>query len=281
MPEQYQTKRFGRLPSPRSFKDFTPETPTITRLLGSEPRATSATSIDLRPNCSPIRNQLDIGSCVAFACCGLVEYYQKKSKKAYLQMSPLYVYKMARHMLKWTGDTGLFIKSGMSALAHFGAPKEADWPYDTSEYETMPTWDVGAIAANYQALKYFRLDAYPYTKPESILTRIKSYIAAGNPSVFGFSCFESIFDDNTGDIAFPSQNENVIGGHAVLAVGYDDNLQIRGSSTRGAFLIRNSWGTGWGRNGYGFLPYQYVLQGLADEFWIMTSAEFLDAAKTE
>lgn len=279
MPEQYQIKRLGRLPAPRSIRDFTPETPAIKKLV-TEPKATTAAQVDLRKDCSPIRDQLDIGSCVAFACCGLVEYYQKKVKKDFLVMSPLYVYKMARHMLKWEGDTGLFIKSGISALAHFGAPKESDWPYDTSEYETMPTWDIGAIAANYQALKYFRLDAYPYSQPQSILTRIKSYIAAGNPSVFGFSCFESLFDDNSGDIPFPSQSENVIGGHAVLAVGYDDNLAIKGAQTRGALMIRNSWSTQWGREGYGFLPYDYVLQGLADEFWILTSAEWLDAAKT-
>ena len=281
MPEEYRIKRFGRLPAPRSIRDFTPETPAITRLLGSEPKATAAPMVDLRKDCTPIRDQQDLGACVAFACCGLVEYYQKKVKKAYLQMSPLFVYKLARHMLGWEGDTGLFIKSGMSALAHFGAPKESDWPYDPPAFEEMPPWTVGAIAQNYQALKYFRLDSYPYSQPTSILTRIKSYIAAGNPSVFGFSCFESLFDDNSGGIPFPSPTENIIGGHSVVAVGYDDNLAIKGSQTRGALIIRNSWSTQWGIEGYGFLPYDYVLQGLADEFWVLTSAEWLDAAKLE
>lgn len=91
------------------------------------------------------------------------------------------------------------------------------------------------------------------------------------------------FEADGGKIPFPCDGEKVEGGHAVVAVGYDDNLEISnpgcdGSSTTGALLIRNSWGTAWGQDGYGWLPYQYVEAGLAEDWWVVKN-EWVDTGR--
>jgi C1A family cysteine protease len=100
--------------------------------------------------------------------------------------------------------------------------------------------------------------------------------------MFGFTVYNSINQANaSGQIPFPYAGDTVVGGHAIMAIGYDDNLTIKHSNpaapaTQGALMIRNSWGTGWGANGYGWLPYEYVLRGLAVDWWCMLKSEWVD-----
>jgi C1A family cysteine protease len=101
--------------------------------------------------------------------------------------------------------------------------------------------------------------------------------------MFGFTVYAGIERPaSPGEIPFPSPRENVRGGHAVVAAGYDDAREIRnpvdGAVTTGAFLVRNSWGRSWGEDGYGWLPYAYALRGLAEDWWVMTSAEWVDSS---
>ncbi|MDH7599861.1 MAG: C1 family peptidase, partial [Sedimentisphaerales bacterium] len=108
------------------------------------------------------------------------------------------------------------------------------------------------------------------SKPEAVLHSLKTYLAKGFPFIFGFSVYNSIEQaEANGKIPFPSPRERMEGGHAVMAVGYDDTLEITNKfgnlKTKGALLIRNSWGTTWGDHGYGWLPYDYVLRGLAED----------------
>ena len=99
-------------------------------------------------------------------------------------------------------------------------------------------------------------------------------LASSLPVMFGFTVYESIKGATDGKIPYPVRGESILGGHAVLAVGYDDNLTI--GDMVGAFLIRNSWGESWGENGYGWLPYEYVLGGLAQDWWCLVKAEWID-----
>jgi C1A family cysteine protease len=184
-------------------------------------------------------------------------------------------------MLHWTGDTGAFLRSTMGAMALFGVPPEEYWPYVIADYEKEPPAFCYAFAQSYQALSYYRLDP-PGTTKTALLNHIKTNIAGGLPSMFGFTVYASYTQGNsTGKIPYPTSNEKIVGGHAVVAVGYDDNMKIKNTNTgatetKGAMLIRNSWGTTWGDNGYGWLPYDYVLKGLAIDWWSMLKAGWID-----
>ncbi|MEH2165615.1 MAG: C1 family peptidase [Nostoc sp.] len=245
---------------------------------------------DLREWCSPIEEQGNLKSCTAIAGVALVKYFQKKAMGEDMHASSLFLYKVARKLMHLTGDTGASTRFTMKAMALFGILPEEYWPYEIENFDEEPSAFCYAYAQNYQALQYFRLDL-PKLPKEQALVQIKAFLAAGFPAMFGFTTYSSIFNKKTvetGNILYPSVGEKILGGHAVVAVGYDDNKEIEHPNynsnnnsnencpPKGAFLIRNCWGEDWGEDGYGWLPYEYVLQGLATDWWSLLKNEWID-----
>ena len=275
----------GWLPDYPDFRDYTEGHEEISRLLATtKPMKRGAkvpSSIDLRGWCSPVEDQGSLGSCTAHAGVGIVEYYEKRAFGKYIDASRLFLYKTTRDLLRLTGDTGAFLRSTMGALILFGVPPEEYHPYNISDFDKEPTAFCYAFAQNYQTIKYFRHDP-PGTSKDVLLERIRTYLSTGHPSMFGFTVYSSISQsDKTGKIPFPCKGEKILGGHAVAVIGYDDKMKIttagsRKAETTGALLIRNSWGKGWGEGGYGWLPYEYVLKGLAEDFWSILKKEWID-----
>lgn len=250
--------------------------------VGKPSRAKQPASTDLREWCSPIEDQGQIGSCTANAGVAIVEYFEKRAFGKHIDASRLFLYKVTRNLMKETGDTGAYLRSAMGSLVLFGVPPEEYWPYNVQDFDVEPPAFCYSFAQNYQAIKYYRLDP-PGTSPEVLLNRIKTNLIAGLPSMFGFTVYSSIAqaDGNAGKIPYPTAGERIEGGHAVAAFGYDDTIKIqntnpKGIETTGAFLIRNSWGTGWGDHGYGWLPYDYVTTGLAVDWWSMIKGEWVN-----
>lgn len=186
------------------------------------------------------------------------------------------------------GDSGAWLRSAMGALVLFGVPDEKYFPYSLDGKTVNPDWDkepdsfLYAMAKNYTTINYFCYDPLGKKNNEKeVLRTVKKYLAAGIPSMFGFFGFPSFEDsDSPGAIPYPCKNENAEWGHAVMAVGYDDDKEIINTrcnkKTKGAILIRNSWGTSWGEEGYGWIPYDYVIDGLAQDFWSILSMEWVD-----
>jgi C1A family cysteine protease len=290
-------RRMGWLPDYPDFRDYTEETEAVQDLLhpetaarpGGASRKRAATkaaalppAVDLRDWCSPVEDQGALGSCTAHAGVGIIEYYERKAFGRHTDASRLFLYKVTRNLMKAKGDTGAYLRSTTGAMVLFGVPPEEYWPYTDSEkaFDREPNAFTYAFAANFQTIKYFRHDP-PNTAPGKLLTQLKTYRAKGHPAMFGFTVYNSIEQaDQTGRIPYPSPKEKNEGGHAVAAVGYDDKMKIQNkhnkAQTTGALLIRNSWGAGWGEGGYGWLPYDYVLKGLAEDFWTILKKEWID-----
>ena len=238
-------------------------------------KTVSTGSVSLVEWFSPIEDQGSLGSCTANAGVGLVEYFEKRANQKYIDASRLFLYKTSRNLMHETGDNGAYLRSTMGALVLFGVPPEEYWPYKIADFDKEPTAFCYAFAQNYQSMTYYRLDPSGTSKTD-LLNLIKTNLASGLPSMFGFTVYSSIDQAaTTGKIPYPAAGEKIVGGHAIVAAGYDDKMVIKNAKP-GALLIRNSWGTGWGDNGYGWLPYDYVLNGLAVDWWSLLKNEWID-----
>lgn len=213
-------------------------------------------SIDLSKKCPPVYDQGQLGSCTANAIAAAIEFDQKKR----FVPSRLFIYYNERAIEGTVGsDSGAQIRDGIKTVATLGAPPEKEWPYVISAFTEKPPAQAFAKAKMDLVTLYQRLI--------QDLNTMKGCLASGFPFVFGFTVyasFESAQVAKTGILNMPGANEQTVGGHAVMAVGYDDFTR--------EFLIRNSWGPGWGLKGYFKMPYAYLQsQKLASDLWTIRS----------
>ncbi len=236
--------------------------------------------VDNRQYCSPIENQGTLGACTAHAVSSMMEYLMSRKGLRHVDLSRLFLYKVTRKLLGWTGDTGAYIRSTMQAAAIFGVPPEEHFPYDLDRFEEEPSAFLYSYGSNFQTLNYARLDEKGLAASE-VLNLVKRVIASGYCIAFGFPVYSSI--SNAADIPYPCSQDRMLGGHAILAVGYSDGHEKtdngRTSVKEPSLIIRNSWGTAWGENGYGYLPYKYVEEELALDFWTIFKEEWIDIEK--
>jgi C1A family cysteine protease len=218
--------------------------------------ATLPPRVDLRRRCPPVYNQGALGSCTANAIGAAVEFERMKQKLSVFVPSRLFIYyneRVIEHTVR--SDSGAQIRDGIKSVASIGACPEKEWPYVIAKFASKPPQRCYNDAKLNRAVSYQRL--------VQDLNQMKGCLASGYPFVFGFAVYESFESSmvaKTGHAPMPMWGERMIGGHAVMAVGYDDSTEW--------FIVRNSWGKNWGISGYFTLPYTYFIQpGLSSDFW--------------
>lgn len=223
------------------------------------PNLTNITSVDLRNLCPAIYDQGALGSCSANAL-GFAFHFCELKQTQPLPFIPsrLFLYYNERVIDgDPTQDTGAEIHDGVTSLNTTGVCPENEWDYNISQFTVKPPQNCYTDALNHRIIQYSAVN--------QDLTQIKQVLVDGYPVVFGFLVYESFQSEQvakTGIVPMPQQDEKVVGGHAVAIVGYDDSKQV--------FIVRNSWGTGWGDQGYFYMPYAYVSnQDLATDFWVI------------
>jgi C1A family cysteine protease len=201
-----------------------------------------------------VYDQGQLGSCTANAIAGAIQYLDRVTEHSDpIVPSRLFIYYNERDMEGSVDyDSGAYIRDGIKSVAKLGTCTEDHWPYDISKFTLRPPDSAYALAAKDRVAKYYRVG--------HTLQAMLNCIATGFPFVFGISVYDSFMNASNGDVPMPKKTESLLGGHAMLVVGYDE--------TSKRFKIRNSWGPGWGDQGYGTLPFAYLENyHLGADYW--------------
>lgn len=219
-------------------------------------------SVDMRANCPPVYDQGQLGSCTANALGGLAEFIMiKQGLNAYVP-SRLFIYYNERAIEGTVSeDAGASLTDGATVLNQLGCPNESIWWYNVAKFAVKPNKKVFTDGAEHTVVSMAQVN--------QDITDMQTTLASGYPIAVGFTVYESFESQqvaDTGIVPMPQPDETILGGHAVLVVGYDNSKQW--------WIVRNSWGTDWGANGYFYMPFAYFLDpDLSDDFW--TGSDFV------
>lgn len=207
-------------------------------------------SFDYTPYMSPVRDQGNEGTCVAFASVvGVKEYEDSKEYKKLIELSPRFVYSLCKKFDGAPDEEGTYPRVAMKVLLNYGVCPESFWPYNPHQ-KNQPKKEADSSAKKYRIKAYARLKT---------IMEMKRSLVVNGPFLAGVKVFESWFDkkvQKTGLIPMPKRNEELMGGHAICIVGFDD--------TNGLFKFKNSWSVKWADKGYGYLYYDYIKQYCSD-----------------
>jgi len=250
----HKIQRYGWVPDIPDQRDFAYAAPAP--VLKKMPAA-----VNLSKKCPPVYDQGELGSCTANAIAAAIEFEQKK------KFVPFIYYNERAMEGTVASDSGAQIRDGIKSVATQGAPPEKDWPYVIGNFSQKPPQKAYTDAKADLVTLYQRL--------VQDLNTMKGCLASGFPFVFGFTVYESFESEavaQSGVVPMPASDEKTLGGHAVMAVGYDDATRY--------FLVRNSWGKDWGLKGYFKMPYAYLTESnLASDFWTIRGVTTRATAK--
>lgn len=216
--------------------------------------------VDLREFATPVEDQGYLGSCTGNAIAEAIELINRKNNKN-LELSRLFIYYYERLLIGTVNyDSGAYIRDGIKATNKWGAPLESLWPYIISKFKVAPSPEAVKDAATRKVTLYERATNF---------NACINALANGYPVVVGFLVYSSFVSGNwyrtTANMPYPNtRSERFLGGHAVLLVGYNNNTQ--------RFIVKNSWGSGWGDKGYFYMPYQVIQNpNMSSDFWVIKS----------
>ena len=246
------TRKFGWNPDLPDIRDFK-----LKLMVRSLPE-----SVDLRSQCPPVYDQGSLGSCTANAIAAAYEFEHLRENFGLFAPSRLFIYYNERVMENSVNsDSGAMIRDGMKSIGNgdsgVGVCNETLWPYIIRKFDRKPCKKCYSAALDDQAIEYLSVLQTPM--------QLKGCLADGFPIVFGFSVYSNFMGiSSNGIMNMPVGS--VEGGHAILAVGYDDSKQC--------YIIRNSWSENWGDKGYFYMPYEYMHNpDLCDDFWTIRKVE--------
>jgi C1A family cysteine protease len=255
------------LPDPR---DYAPDGDIAAGLLRAlKPAGALPKCVDWREYAGPVRDQGRLAAGAAHACAGLLRYFERRATGRVVDPSPMFLHDAAGRLTRAAAE-GRPFRGIWRVATRFGVPEERYWPYDPAAEGREPDAFVYAVARRVEGLIYVRLDGRG-ARGEGALATVKAYLAAGFAGVCGFPVCTGVSAE--GEIPYPTVYDRVRGGQAALVLGYDDGRRVR--SCKGALLVALSWGPDWGDHGCGWLPYLYVKERLALDFWTLLAPEWL------